>query len=107
MIPVVMLDNKGEVIGQQAFNDNLTAVEQLNRELLAAIVCSQQKLTNLKNDVDKYIMYAKRTDEDVAQLKTAADALVSALNMAVKTFETAVQAVIVPADDSEDEGDGE
>ncbi len=107
MIPVVMLDNKGEVIGQQAFNDNLTTVEQLNRKLLAAIVCSQQKLTNLKNDVDKYIMYAKRTDEDVAQLKTAADALVSALNTAVKTFETAVQAVIVPADGSEDEGDGE
>ena len=46
MIPVVTLDNKGEVIGQQAFNDNLTVVEQINRTMLSTLFCAQQKLTN-------------------------------------------------------------
>ena len=50
MIPVVTINNKGEVVGQQAFNDNLTTVEQINRAMLATLCLAQQKLTNDKNN---------------------------------------------------------
>lgn len=101
MIPVVTIDNKGEVIGHQAFNDNLTPVEQLNRETLAILVGAQQKLTNLKYKVDTYVMFGNRTAEDITQLKTAAEELGKAVATAIATFEAAADEVIAPAEDGE------
>ena len=37
MIPIEILNNKGELIGQQAFNDNLTTVEQINRVMVQTL----------------------------------------------------------------------
>lgn len=92
MIPVVTLDQKGNVIGQQAFNDNLTPVEQINRTMLSTLFYAQQKLTNDKNDLDKIIMSGNYTAEKLAKLQTAVDALHKAVGEAVVAFETAIAA---------------
>lgn len=90
MIPVVTLNNKGEVVGQQAFNDNLTMVEQLNRAMLGTLVYAQQKLTNDKYALDKVIMSGDYTDEKLTAYLGAANTLKKAVEDAVKAFETAI-----------------
>ena len=90
MIPVVTINNKGEVVGQQAFNDNLTTVEQINRAMLATLCLAQQKLTNDKNVLDKIIMSGKYDTEKLEAYKEAAFALYKAVCEAVTTFETVV-----------------
>lgn len=92
MIPVVTLDQKGNVIGQQAFNDNLTVVEQINRTMLSTLFYAQQKLTNDKNDLDKIIMSGNYTTEKLVKLQAAAEALHKAVGEAVVAFEIAVAA---------------
>lgn len=90
MIPVVTLDKKGEVIGQQAFNDNLTVVEQINRSMLATLVCAQQKLTNDKNKLDRIIMAGDYSAEKLVAIKDAVFALQKAMTSAVADFEKAI-----------------
>lgn len=90
MIPVVTLNNKGEVVGQQAFNDNLTHVEQINRKLLAAIFCTQQKLTNDRDECERMIMAGKYDEAKLTAVDTAATALVKALDAAIVAFEEAI-----------------
>lgn len=90
MIPVVTLDQKGNVVGQQAFNDNLTVVEQINRTMLSTLFCAQQKLTNDKNALDKIIMSGDYDDAKLAKLQAAVEALHKAVGEAVTTFETAI-----------------
>ena len=90
MIPVVTLDNKGEVIGQQAFNDNLTVVEQINRTMLSILFCAQQKLTNDKNALDRIIMSGNYDEAKLTKLNEAVVALHKAMTEAVETFETAI-----------------
>lgn len=85
MIPVTIISNEGKVIGQQAFNDNLTAVEEINRIMLATLYCSQQKLTNDKAALDAIL--ANADDAKIAELKTAAEALHKAVADAVAAFE--------------------
>lgn len=92
MIPVVTLDKEGKVIGQQAFNDNLTAVEELNRVLLATVFGAQQKLTNLKHAVDKKVMAGAYTEAQLATLLSAAETLHTAIQGAMSTFEAALEA---------------
>lgn len=90
MIPVVTLNNKGEVIGQQAFNDNLTVQEQINRTMLGVLFCTQQKLTNDKNALDKIIMSGEYDDEKLGKLQEAVEALHKTVTEAVATFEAAI-----------------
>lgn len=90
MIPVVTMNNKGEVIGQQALNDNLTVVEQINRSMLATLVCAQQKLTNDKNKLDRIIMAGDYNAEKLESIKEAVFALNKAMTTAVATFEEAI-----------------
>ena len=90
MIPVVTLNNKGEVIGQQAFNDNLTVVEQINRTMLSTLFCAQQKLTNDKNALDRIIMSGNYDEAKLTKINKAVVALHKAMTEAVETFETAI-----------------
>lgn len=90
MIPVVTLDNKGKVIGQMAFNDNLTVVEQINRAMLGTLVSTQQKLTNDKNALDKIIMAGDYDSEKLNKLKEAVDTLHKSVAEALATFEEAI-----------------
>lgn len=90
MIPVVTLNSKGEVVGQQAFNDNLTEQEELNRIMLATLFCAQQKLTNDKNKLDKIIASGNYTATELTGYVTAATTLYNAVESAIKTFETAI-----------------
>lgn len=90
MIPVVTLNNKGEVNGQQAFNDNLTVVEQINRQMLATLFLSQQKLTNDLNKLDKIITSGDYTATQLTAYQTAVNTLHSAVSSAIETFETAI-----------------
>lgn len=90
MIPVVTLDKEGNINGQQAFNDNLTLQEQINRAMLAVIFTAQQKLTNDKNDLDKIIMSGKYTDTELTTINTAVNTLKTAVDSAIKTFETSL-----------------
>lgn len=90
MIPVVTLNDKGEVIGQQAFNDNMTVVEQIGRVMLDTLFCSQQKLTNDKDKLDKILMSGECTDAKMAEYHDAAVALNKAVVAAVAAFEKAI-----------------
>lgn len=90
MIPVEILNNKGELIGQQAFNDNLTTVEQINRVMVQTLFYAQQKLTNDKNALDKIIMAGEYTAEKLDAYKAAADALYKSVSDAVVAFEAAI-----------------
>lgn len=92
MIPVITLNNKGEVIGQQAFNDILTTVEQINRALLATIYGSQLKLTNGKNAYDKLVNAGTLTEAQLTAIKGAADTLNKTVMDAIETFDKAVEA---------------
>lgn len=90
MIPIVMLNNEGKVVGQQAYNDNLTVVEEINRIMLATLFCGQQKLTNDKNALDQIIMKGEYDAAQLATLKTAVEALHKSVSEALATFETAI-----------------
>lgn len=90
MIPVVTLDNKGEVIGHQAFNDNLTIVEQINRAMVELLFTCDQKLTNDKNKLDQILMSGAYTAEQLETLKTAVLALNKSMSDAITAFETAI-----------------
>ena len=90
MIPVVTMNNKGEVIGQQAFNDNLTVVEEINRIMLATLFCGQQRLTNDKHALDQIIMKGEYDAAQLAALKAAVEALHKSVSEALATFEIAI-----------------
>lgn len=90
MIPVVTLDKEGKINGYQAFNDNLTPQEEINRLLLATLFGSQQKLTNIRDAYSRKMMNGKYDDAKIAAIKTAALALNTAVDTAIKTFEAAV-----------------
>lgn len=91
MIPIITLDKEGKVNGVQAFNDNLTAQEQINRAMLATLFITSQKLTNDKNKVDEFIMKGEYTEEKLTEIKTAAFALHKAISEAIDTFEEAIK----------------
>lgn len=92
MVPINVINNKGEVIGQQAWNDNLTVVEQLNRSMLDTLVFAQQKLTNNKNKLDRIVASGNYDAEKLSSLMSAATALNSAVHEAIATFEAAIVA---------------
>ena len=68
MIPVTILNDQGKVIGQQAFNDNLTLIETLNRTLLAVIYKTQLELTNKKTALDEALSDSTKIEGYDAQL---------------------------------------
>lgn len=86
MIPVVSMDKDNNFV-YQIFNDNLSPVECVNRELLAAIL-KAQKLTNIKADFDKKVGTNSVVVTD-AMVK-AAQTLVSDIEKAISTFETEI-----------------
>lgn len=94
MIPIEILDNTtGKVTGQQAFNDNLTVVEQVNRGMLYSLYTIGQRVTNDKYRMDVLINSGKYTQSELADLKAAVDAFAKASNAALKELETAIDAV--------------
>lgn len=90
MIPVVMMNSEGE-LSYQVFNDNLAPVEQINRKLLAAVVCASQKLTNVKTKFEQVQGKGAYTDAKIASINEAATTLVDGINSAIKTFEDAIK----------------
>lgn len=90
MIPIVMLNNEGKVVGQQAYNDNLTVVEEINRIMLATLFCGQQRLTNDKHALDQIIMKGEYDAAQLAALKTAVETLHKSVSEALATFEIAI-----------------
>lgn len=91
MIPITVLNKKGEVVGTQAFNDNLTTVEQINRALLATIYSSQLELTNTMNEYDRLMGAGKYDDAKLTAINTAAQTLHKSVLDAINTFKTAIQ----------------
>lgn len=90
MIPVVMMNSEGE-LSYQVFNDNLAPVEQINRKLLAAVICASQKLTNVKTKFEQVQGKGAYTDAKIASINKAATTLVDDINSAIKTFEDAIK----------------
>lgn len=90
MIPVVMMNSEGE-LSYQVFNDNLAPVEQINRKLLAAVICASQKLTNVKTKFEQVQGKGAYTDAKIASINEAATTLVDGINSAIKTFEDAIK----------------
>nr|CAI9751319.1 hypothetical protein DGKKSRWO_DGKKSRWO_CDS_0039 [uncultured phage]CAI9752177.1 hypothetical protein CVNMHQAP_CVNMHQAP_CDS_0039 [uncultured phage] len=92
MIPVVTMDAAGNK-SYQLFNDNLTTVEQINRVMLDSIVYAQMKLVNDDTSVAQKIGQGAYSEAQLATIKTAAEALNTAVKAAVAAFETAVAGV--------------
>lgn len=92
MIPIITLNDKGQINGQQAFNDNLTAVEQINRVMVATLFAVQQALTNDKNKLDQIINKGEYTEAQLTKYAEAVNTLHVSLHDALKTFETAIEA---------------
>lgn len=89
MIPVVSTNEAGQ-LSYQVFNDVLTDVEKINRELLATLLYAQQHLTDENADISKLLN--SDASLDLATIKTAAETLHSAVVTAITTFEAAVKA---------------
>lgn len=108
MIPIEILNDKGELIGQQAFNDNLTTVEQISRAILYTIFYAQQELTNAKNKIDVFIMSGQEDAEDMEAISTATETLKKAVYDAVVAFNTVVdKTAVVKFDDGEEDDGGQ
>ena len=94
MIPVTILNDQGKVIGQQAFNDNLTLIETLNRTLLAVIYKTQLELTNKKTALDEALSDNTKIegyDAKLQALTTASFELDKAITAAIETFDGVVK----------------
>lgn len=94
MIPVTILNDQGKVIGQQAFNDNLTLIETLNRTLLAVIYKTQLELTNKKTALDEALSDSTKIegyDAKLQALTEASFALDKAITAAIETFDGVVK----------------
>lgn len=89
MIPVVTMNKDGE-LSYQVFNDNLAPVEQINRKLLAAVIYASQTLTNVKTKFEQKQGKGEYTDAQIAEINKAATTLNTAINSAIKVFETAI-----------------
>ena len=89
MIPVITTTD-GETFAYQVMNDNLTAEEQINRLLLAAITCPSVNLTNIKDEISRKIGNAEYDSTKLDDIKSAAETLVKSLNTAIDTFTTAI-----------------
>ena len=108
MIPIQILDNKGQLVGQQAFNDNLSPIEQVNRSILYTIIYAQQELTNAKNKIDMFFMSGQETTEDIEAIETATAALKKAVCDAVVAFNGVVdKTAVIKVEDTEPGDDGE
>lgn len=92
MIPVTILDNEGKVAGQQAFNDNLTPQEEINRILLDTYYKCQMMLTNTTNGVSVIIGKGDYTAKQLSDMKAAALTMHTAVISALETFKAAVEA---------------
>lgn len=94
MIPVTILNDQGKVIGQQAFNDNLTLIETLNRTLLAVIYKTQLELTNKKTALDEALSDSTKIegyDAKLQALTEASFALDKAITAAIEAFDGVVK----------------
>lgn len=89
MIPVVTMNSEGE-LSYQVFNDNLAPVEQINRKLLAAVICASQTLTNVKTKFEQAQGKGAYTDAQIATINEAATTLVDGINSAIKAFEDVI-----------------
>lgn len=94
MIPVTILNDQGKVIGQQAFNDNLTLIETLNRTLLAVIYKTQLELTNKKTALDEALSDSTKIEGYDAKLQALTNASIEldkAITAAIKAFDQAIK----------------
>lgn len=89
MIPVITIDKEGN-LSNQVFNDNLTAVEQINRTVLGTIAYTQTKLTNVKNAFDQNFDSNNYNDEQLNKVKGASLKLQKAVVDAIYAFNKAV-----------------
>lgn len=94
MIPVTILNDQGKVIGQQAFNDNLTLIETLNRTLLAIIYKTQLELTNKKTALDEALSDSTKIEGYDAKLQALTEASITldkAITAAIEVFDGVVK----------------
>lgn len=91
MIPVVSTNKTGD-LSYQVFNDVLTDIEKINRDVLATLLYAQQHLTDENTQISKLNNEGFYTAEKLATLHTAAETLHSSVVTAIETFETAITA---------------
>lgn len=87
---IEILDTKGELIGQQAMNDNLATQEQVNRAMLAIITLATQRLTNDKHALDTIVMSGDYDQKKLSDLFDAVNTLKASVESALATFEAAL-----------------
>lgn len=91
MIPVVSTNKTGD-LSYQVFNDVLTDIEKINRNVLATLLYAQQHLTDENTQISKLNNEGFYNAAKLETLLTAAETLHSSVVTAVETFETAITA---------------
>lgn len=91
MIPVVSTNKTGD-LSYQVFNDVLTDIEKINRNVLATLLYAQQHLTDENTQISKLNNEGFYNAAKLKTLLTAAETLHSSVVTAVETFETAITA---------------
>lgn len=91
MIPVVSTNKTGD-LSYQVFNDVLTDIEKINRDVLATLLYAQQHLTDENTQISKLNNEGFYNAAKLETLRTAAETLHSSVVTAIETFETAITA---------------
>lgn len=91
MIPVVSTNKTGD-LSYQVFNDVLTDIEKINRNVLATLLYAQQHLTDENTQISKLNDEGFYDAAKLTALLTAAETLHSSVVTAVETFEAAITA---------------